>query len=52
MKQVHRLKEANRKLDNALRKIYGIAERDKKSGHMLIIREIVEEALDKKGNHK
>jgi len=52
MKQIHKLKEMNRKLDNALRKIYGVAEKDKKSGHMLIIIEIIDEALDKKGNHK
>ena len=51
MKQLHRIKELNRKLEDALKKIAGLCEggRTPFTNH---IQEIAEEALDKKGNHK
>ena len=48
MKQIHKLKQLNQKLEDALKRIYSIAvDQNNKQ-----IQLIVHEALDKKGNSK
>ncbi len=51
MKQIHKLKEMNRKLEDALKKIDALS-RERRGQFGDQIRVIVAEALDKKGNHK
>lgn len=49
MKQIHKLKELNRKLEDALKKIDALAEKTN-SPFTKEIRAVIDEALDKKGN--
>lgn len=50
MKQVHKLKELNRKLEDALKKIVKTA--DAKDASYSKIAELARDALDKRGNSK
>lgn len=49
MKQIHKLKELNRKLEDALIKIDKLTT-EHKGPHSNSIHEIIEDALDRKGN--
>ena len=51
MKQVHKLKEMNRKLEDALKQIDKLT-RDHAGPNSSKIQIIIENALDKTGNHK